>query len=862
MFRAVKVVRREDFEFERTFEREFEGIQKYEQVSQDHQGLVDVLHVGRDDDAGFYYYVMELADDEDGFGDEIDVVEYKARTLSSDLRKNPGRSVHECVRLGISLAGALGHLHQAGLTHRDVKPSNIIFVKGKPKLADVGLVAATGQRTYVGTEGYVPPEGPGTSSADLYSLAMVLYEMHTGKDRLDFPELPTNLEIPPTVNRDEWRSLNTVICRAGSPDPRKRFETAHSFAKALRGVVGDQSPGAGGKKSSPAKGFFVFVLLMLLLGGIGYGGYWLWNDNQSFLDENGGLLAENGANDSGGPDIEEIVVADPTSQPEISGDGDFNLIELPEKDPEDDDGGLILNDPKSGKETEMVKETVEDSNPVKAEPVKQGEVKFESQPGGATVYVDGEEVGLTETRLINFEVGTIDVVLKKDGYHDWEQEWKVKEGFQMIRATLTRDQTPRANEPWRNSRGMTFVPRGDSGKFISDDPISVELFDQFGEETGLAIPRTAVDGVVHVPDPEGRQAFCDWLTEMDRFTGFLDEGYYYRPMTPTSELDNSFNCLLENEFGVLILNSEPVGAQVFLKGVHIGETPMTYERVQRGVSSVELFLPGYEVMPLSVVIDQVDEPYSNTVPLVRDASVIYGEKWTNSQGMTLLPVGGVMVAAFETRIRDFREFMAGQGNGLPAIPVLSDVLDHPVAGVSLAEANEFCEWLTIKERTLNLIRPWQSYRVPTDEEWSRFVGLEGEEGTTPQERNRLVANIFPWGAEWPPPARSGNFADESAVAYFRNHVIEGYEDGFDRTAPVGSFAPSKDGLFDLSGNVWEWVQDSYDGSANAYHVTRGGGWNAYDKSMLRSGYRNVVPAEAQEGFYGFRYVLEDTGSPD
>src|SRR5262245_52370916 len=61
--RAVKVVRRDQFESDRPYEREFAGIQRYEPVSRSSSGLVHLLHVGRNDPEGYFYYVMELADD-------------------------------------------------------------------------------------------------------------------------------------------------------------------------------------------------------------------------------------------------------------------------------------------------------------------------------------------------------------------------------------------------------------------------------------------------------------------------------------------------------------------------------------------------------------------------------------------------------------------------------------------------------------------------------------------------------------------------------------------------------------------------------------------------------------------------------
>src|SRR5437867_13235452 len=61
-WRAVKVVRRATFERAEHFEREFRGMQRFEPISRSHDGFVDILQIGRNDEAGYFYYVMELAD--------------------------------------------------------------------------------------------------------------------------------------------------------------------------------------------------------------------------------------------------------------------------------------------------------------------------------------------------------------------------------------------------------------------------------------------------------------------------------------------------------------------------------------------------------------------------------------------------------------------------------------------------------------------------------------------------------------------------------------------------------------------------------------------------------------------------------
>jgi WD40 repeat protein len=222
-WRAVKVIHRASFEHERPFEREFAGIKRYEPISRSHEGLVQVLHVGRSPDFSYFYYVMELADDVSG-GSTIDADNYIPQTLSRGGAQ--AITPEQCVSIGLSLAAALGQLHQGGLIHRDVKPSNIILVHGRPKLADIGLVAEFGEsRSIVGTEGFIPPEGTGTPQADIFALGKVLYEISTGLDRNEFPKLPRAWLEAASPNRT-LLELNEVVLKACEANSARRHQSA------------------------------------------------------------------------------------------------------------------------------------------------------------------------------------------------------------------------------------------------------------------------------------------------------------------------------------------------------------------------------------------------------------------------------------------------------------------------------------------------------------------------------------------------------------------------------------------------------------------------------------------------------------
>ena len=233
-YQAVKLVYRDNFRENEPFEREFNGIRHFTPISRRHPGLVHILYIGRNEKPDYLYYIMELGDDENDTV-PLNPDTYRPKNLAGELERRGRLPLRECLGWACQLCDALDYLHQQGLIHRDIKPSNVIFVHGAPKFADIGLVTeiATGGRevTYLGTKGYIAPEGPGTPSADVYSLGKVIYQAGFGVDVGRYPELPT--EMVENAEETSLFELNRIVLKACDSNPSRRYQTARELGQAL-----------------------------------------------------------------------------------------------------------------------------------------------------------------------------------------------------------------------------------------------------------------------------------------------------------------------------------------------------------------------------------------------------------------------------------------------------------------------------------------------------------------------------------------------------------------------------------------------------------------------------------------------------
>ncbi len=794
-WRAVKLVYRTTFESDRAFQREFQGMSSFEPISRAHDGFVDILHVGRTRD--YLYYIMELADDHLA-GRDIDIVRYEPRTLKSDLAQRKQLSASESIQLGLSLTEALAALHHRGLAHRDIKPSNIIFIDGTPKLADIGLVAAAGQNSFVGTEGYVPPEGPGTPQADIYSLGKLLYEVSTGKDRLDFPELDSQLSERPDKGR--LLQLNQVLIKACANDPRKRYLSAAGMSADLAAL--DRGEARPGRR--PGARLAITVLLVVLAA---VGGFLFWRHGQGKLPADLHPKATIRTDPAGAL----VLLGDHAQRsPAVFDDLEARNYRLRIMSPGYDPMETTINLTNAG----------EVRPPVFYLSRSKGAVAIRSEPAGASFSLrsdDGRVLrsGVAPQTITGLPTGKYSVTAKRG-------DWEMRAGLEISRGETARQ----------------LFAFADAEVTITSEPAGAEVFVD-GKASGQTPLRLRLPARPH--------------QVAARLDGWPDE---LQKIEVQPRRRNTAHFVFAN--GSVKITSAPAGATVLSDGRELGETPLVIEEVKPGPVTYELRLAGYKSKAVPGRVEPQQQLFL-AEHLEKSMQPASGP-WTNSLGMKFVPVGPIRMSIWETRVQDYDAFCAATGRRREPADFAQSPTD-PVIKVNWFDATAFCQWLTEKERQEEVLEEGQAYRLPTDLEWSMAVGLPNERGATPEARDSKIRNEFPWGRQWPPPARAGNYADKGlkTTERTRGAVLQNYSDGFAQTAPAGSFRANVLGIYDLGGNVWEWCAEGYKGKTGTgtrdWGVLRGGSWATSKRLELQSSYRNVIDRNDRDVIYGFRCVL-------
>lgn len=485
-------------------------------------------------------------------------------------------------------------------------------------------------------------------------------------------------------------------------------------------------------------------------------------------------------------------------------------------------------------------------------------VTVTSIPAGADIVVDGEALGTTPA-TVEIGAGTSQMALTLPGYQRWQQTLTVVSDVPQTLETITL-------KPADGQLSLTSDPSGASvsvgGRFRGTTPTTLSLAPEQAHSVSVRLDgHRSADQSVRLAADERRQLAVT----------------------------------LAPILGVLQLSMTPADAELRINGVPRplgdGRLSLTATRHQ-----LEVRKPGHQTVTREVSIRpdveqrleirlltdaearlaatpaQIIAKSGQTLRRIQPGRFVMGTP-RNDQGRQANEVQRPVhltrmfyLATTEVTNAQFRTFSPQHVSGISGRQTL-DNERQPVVRVSWLQAVRYCNWLSEQEGLPKaytddgeLITPvGTGYRLPSEAEWewaARHAGL-----STPLR--------YPWGAAMPPPPNSGNFADASAAPLV-NQVLDGYQDGFPASAPVASFAVDRLGLYDMGGNVAEWVHDRYDGllviggaevadpfgpAAGGDRVIRGSSWKHGRMTELRLAYRDFGREPREDlGFRIARYA--------
>ena len=207
-------------------EMDLGGIRAFRRCAGQSPHLIPIRHVGQQQ--GSIYYVMDLADNANAQTPVSSPEQYQPLTLAEFLNREKKIDWVALQPVLDNLLSGLTDLHQAGLVHRDVKPSNIVSLGNKWVLGDPGLICSIGSNTHeAGSTAYCPPEGNKSPSADLYALCKTIWVCVSGKKATEPMGDWDNTTCQPLA-------LAAVLSQGTHQDPTKRFSSCEEMRAAYR----------------------------------------------------------------------------------------------------------------------------------------------------------------------------------------------------------------------------------------------------------------------------------------------------------------------------------------------------------------------------------------------------------------------------------------------------------------------------------------------------------------------------------------------------------------------------------------------------------------------------------------------------
>ncbi|MEL7311067.1 MAG: SUMF1/EgtB/PvdO family nonheme iron enzyme [Pseudomonadota bacterium] len=492
-----------------------------------------------------------------------------------------------------------------------------------------------------------------------------------------------------------------------------------------------------------------------------------------------------------------------------------------------------------------------------------GFVSVATTPAGASVYLlnpDGQsELLSSETpATITVPAGKQNILYQLDGYKPVERAYEVS-------ANAMADAQPIVFEPADASLRVVTRPAGASvtinGRYRGLSPVTLAL------------------------DPGRRYA-----------VSVARSGYATstRNLTLRAAERRNLNIDLNAQVGRVSIRAIPTDAEIFVNGRGVGtgtvalDLPAEPHRIsvrKEGYAewtgsvtpragfeqTVDARMQTLEEARLAKIQQTLETKEGQTLRYVTGGAFQRGTSRREADRRSDEPLRDVRitqpfyVSIHEVTNEQFSRFKREHVRGGDVYPSLAGD-KNPVVNVSWQDAAAYCNWLSAEEGLepaytgeAGVLRPASpsatGYRLPTEAQWIWLARYQGRAGSPLR---------FGWGNALPPPQKSVNVADEASESLLSNMVF-GYNDGYPSTAPVGSFKPNRLGVFDLDGNVREWMHDFYEVSPpdvtlidptgpprGQSHVIRGAGWRDANVQSLRLASR----ASGSEGEIdvGFRIV--------